>query len=402
MPRKGKSDAIRRARSEVPKLTHHKASGRAVVRLNGKDHYCGDWGTKAAKAEYDRVTGVWLANGRRFPDDDNSDLRVAELVKRYLAFAPTYYRTDGRTSEIGVLERALKPLVRWFGRERCSDFGPLKLKALREKWIGEGRVRTQINAAVRRVVRCFRWGVENELVDANVLHALQAVPGLRAGRSAAKESDPVQPVPDAVVDAAIPFMPAPVRAMVELQRRCGARPGELIQATAAMVDKSDPAVWVLRPVRHKGRHLGRQRNIFLGPVCQQILTPFMEGRDADAPLFSPRDAVAAMRAERKANRKTPATYGNREGSNRRKKPQRTPGAVYSTLSYGKAIKRACIKAGVEPFAPHRLRHSFATAVRRQFGLEHAQVALGHACASVSEIYAQRDAAKAAAVAVQIG
>ena len=56
---KGKTTSSGKRVPKYPKLTHHKGSGRAVVRLNGRDHYCGDWGTKAASAEYDRLVGLW-------------------------------------------------------------------------------------------------------------------------------------------------------------------------------------------------------------------------------------------------------------------------------------------------------------------------------------------------------
>jgi hypothetical protein len=49
----------------VPKLCLHKASGKAVVRLNGQDHYLGVFGTPGAKGAYDRLIAEWLANGRR-------------------------------------------------------------------------------------------------------------------------------------------------------------------------------------------------------------------------------------------------------------------------------------------------------------------------------------------------
>jgi integrase len=98
----------------------------------------------------------------------------------------------------------------------------------------------------------------------------------------------------------------------------------------------------------------------------------------------------------------PLSCGNRPGTNRKTKPRRTPGEKYDRNSYGRAIRRAAEKAGVGTWSPHRLRHTFATEVRRQFGLEAVQVCLGHAAAQVSEIYAERDFAKAANVARQIG
>ncbi len=53
-------------------------------------------------------------------------------------------------------------------------------------------------------------------------------------------------------------------------------------------------------------------------------------------------------------------------------------------------------------SPNQLRHSFATKVRREHGLEAAQVLLGHAMADVTQVYAERDTEKAAAVALKIG
>ena len=52
--------------------------------------------------------------------------------------------------------------------------------------------------------------------------------------------------------------------------------------------------------------------------------------------------------------------------------------------------------------PHRLRHNYATNVRREFGLEAAQILLGHSKADITQIYAERDMSRAATVAAKIG
>jgi site-specific recombinase XerC len=54
------------------------------------------------------------------------------------------------------------------------------------------------------------------------------------------------------------------------------------------------------------------------------------------------------------------------------------------------------------WSPNRLRHSAATKIRRQFGLEAAQCVLGHSNAAVTEVYAERDLQKAVEVARKIG
>jgi site-specific recombinase XerC len=59
-------------------------------------------------------------------------------------------------------------------------------------------------------------------------------------------------------------------------------------------------------------------------------------------------------------------------------------------------------AGIRRWGPNRLRHNFATIVRKQHGLEAAQVALGHARADVTQIYAEKNLALATKVAALIG
>ena len=54
------------------------------------------------------------------------------------------------------------------------------------------------------------------------------------------------------------------------------------------------------------------------------------------------------------------------------------------------------------WSPNRLRHTAATQIRRQFGLEAVQVALGHAKADVTQIYAERDLTLAVQIMQKIG
>ena len=66
------------------------------------------------------------------------------------------------------------------------------------------------------------------------------------------------------------------------------------------------------------------------------------------------------------------------------------------------MRQAAIRAGVEPWHPNQLRHTFATTVRRQHGLEAAQVLLGHSRADVTQVYAERDLTLASTVAAKVG
>ena len=79
-----------------------------------------------------------------------------------------------------------------------------------------------------------------------------------------------------------------------------------------------------------------------------------------------------------------------------------PGEHYSVDSYRQAIHRACDKAGVERWSPNQLRHTVGTDIRQKYGLEAAQVTLGHSQADVTQLYAERDADLAREVARKIG
>ena len=160
-----------------------------------------------------------------------------------------------------------------------------------------------------------------------------------------------------------------------------------------------------------------QRIIAIGPKAQAVLRPYLL-RGAEEHCFRPCDTERKLRQERNAKRKTPIGQGNAEGTNRKSQPKRTPGTKYTTQSYGRAIQRACDLAFPAPegtegdaleawrkrhrWAPNRLRHSAGTEVRAKFGLEAAQVVLGHAAADVTQIYAERDLALATQVAREVG
>ena len=182
-------------------------------------------------------------------------------------------------------------------------------------------------------------------------------------------------------------------------------------------------MWQYRPHTHKTKHKGKSRVIALGPQAQAVVKPFLK-LDTRAYLFSPRDGLAEVRAERRRGRKTkvqPSQQGRRK-----RRPNRQPGERYTTSAYGHAIRAAveaanrsqacdpckalkpeercdaCKAAAIPHWHPHQLRHTHATEVRRRFGLEAAQVALGHSQAQITEVYAERDLTLAVRVAAEIG
>jgi integrase len=386
----------------LPALRQHKPSGRAVVTLNGVDHYCGKWGSVEAKAEYDRLIAEWLSNGRslRRASGGVPDLTISELVAKYWEFAQAHYQIDGKpTAEPGKIREALRPVVRLYGHAPARDFGPVAFKTVRAEFIKADLCRTTIGHHLSKVRRFIKWAVEHELVPADAYERIRAVAPLRPGRDGVREPSRVRPVSDEAVEAVLPHVSPPVRAMIELQRLTGMRPGEVIRMTSGQIDQSE-STWVYRPGRHKTALLGRNREIPLGPRAQELLAAWMKP-DPKAPLFSPAEEFEARMAERRKNRKTPRTPSSR-ARKRKKAPRRAPREIFDKDTYGRAIRRACEKAGIEAWSPNQLRHSLATRVRKRYGLEAVQVMLGHAKADVSQVYAERDNELARRIAREIG
>jgi integrase len=268
----------------------------------------------------------------------------------------------------------------------ATEFGPKNFKKLLEHMISLRLNRNTINKAKNIVVRCFNWAASEELIPASVPAALRTVPGLRKGRTAAKETPAVGPVDDSTVEATLPFLGDVVADMVRVQRLTGMRPGELLVMTGDAIDRSDPECWRYEPLHHKCEHHGQARVIYIGPRAIEILLPRLI-QAGDGRIFRISRAAyrrAIVRACRRA----------------------FPHASISAIKPADrtAEQLAEIKAWwqAHEWSPNRLRHSLASEVRAKFDLESAQVILGHAAANTSEIYAQRDQKKAAAVARKIG
>ena len=123
-----------RTNARVPKLGRH-ASGQAVVRLGGKDHYLGRFGTPDAQAKYDTLIAEWLSRGRTLPQAQDAELSVNELVLAYLRqHVESHYRKNGKaTSEQSLIKSALRVLKDAYGLTPVSQFGPLALKVVRQR-----------------------------------------------------------------------------------------------------------------------------------------------------------------------------------------------------------------------------------------------------------------------------
>ena len=97
-----------RRSSRIPVYCLHKASGQAVVRLDGRDHYLGPHDTEESRERYAALIAEWLTHkhsGDHLSVTPDLNLTLNELLAAYLRYADRYYATA--TTCAGGTPRAL-------------------------------------------------------------------------------------------------------------------------------------------------------------------------------------------------------------------------------------------------------------------------------------------------------
>lgn len=439
----------------VPAYRQRSGYTQAIVTLTDaetrqrRDYWLGEFGSPESRERYHRIIAEWERRGRRLlpPDFDDVPARrsgaitIVEVIRDYWRWAVDYYRPK----HAQALDGALTLLRHFYGRTPAAEFGPKKLRLLRDHMIRGGGScrkpwsRKYINAQVQRIRHVFKWAAGHELVPVTVHQSLCTLEPLRRGRCDAREGKRVAPVPGHLLDAVLPNLTRPVAALVKLQLLSGARAGELLGLRPCDIQMDDQlGVWTYKPEEHKNAYREHERVIYFGPQAQEVIRPFLHDRATSAFLFSPAESDAERRLRLHAQRTTPAGQGNEPGTNRRENPRRKPGDRFTTNTYHRAIQYACDRTFPPPphlakrdgetvdawrerlqaedlwgelvawrkahrFHPHQLRHNAATELRKAFGLEAAQLTLGHASAQITDaIYAERDRAKVIEIMRKIG
>lgn len=345
-------------RKRTPSYRLHKPSGLAVVTIDGKDIYLGPYGSVESRIKY----GEAIARADGSPTTaPKTRLTLHELVVAYMEHANSYYVKNGNpTSEIECIKLGTRPLLALYGNSPADDFGPLKLRSVRQLMIDEKNLcRRTINKTIGRIRSIFRWGVSHEMVPASVLNSLEAVEPLKRGRTEARDPVKRRPVADTSIARVKKLVPERTADLIDLQLLCGARPGELLMLTSGMIDRTGD-IWFARLADHKTVHHDQERVLVFGPRAQLILRKYIT-LDHSRKLFPIRRDT-----------------------------------------YGKAVKAACEKLGIPVWTPHWLRHNAASKLREEYGLDVAQAMLGHASADMTQLYAHLNITKAAEVARQVG
>jgi integrase len=376
---------------EWPAFCLHKRSGRAYVKLNGKQMPLGKHGTNEAWKNYLRTMAEWEANGRQVPGTADAEaLQIQDLCADYIEHATTYYRReDGtQTGQVDNVCYSLKLLLELYGDSPIARFDRRALKAVREQWIEGKLARSTINARVQVIQRMFAWAVDEDMIPETVASSVALVRSLPRHRSRANEPPKREPVPEAVFRAVLPHVRPRLRALLIVLWLTAARLSEVAQIRRQeLTMKGD--VWEFDPPHAKNRHRGKDCRIFLGADAQNVLAPFMK-LERSAYWLSPADDEADRQVERRKLRRTPLKPSDvrrmaKRSTGLRKRP---PGEQFDSHAVTNALRRACIRAGVPRFTAHQIRHAALSRMRAEYGIEVAQAVGGHSSLTMTEHYTE--------------
>lgn len=348
-------------RKSIPGYGHHKASDQAVAYVDRKPVYLGKHDSPESRVAYAKLIAR-LAAKTSVDQESTSPQKptswtVGELCVKFVTEELKRYSV----AEQFCQKAAIRVLRQLFGETPCNTFGPLRLRVVRTAMVegnpdlkdDDGKPcprkpwsRNTVNRQVKRIQSLFWWGVSLEMVNESVATALSSVRILAAGETAAAESEPRRPVSVQDFKAAREKLKPMYQDILDLLSLTGARPSELIGLRIRDVERKGK-VWRADLKRHKTAHKGKTRVLYFNAAAQRILLKHLQA-DPDARFF-------------------PCRRDN----------------------FGHAVKLACNRAGIIPFVPHEIRHTTATKLVDEVGVESAQQLLGHSDAAMTRHYSKQ-------------
>ncbi len=329
---------------------------------------------------------------------------VRQLIDKYEATFKKQARPVRKGLEhpnlrfISRVRRFLEPYNDW----PVDSFGPDELadvkKKLKEYRYSRGKVKKQytrrgVNDVLKWIKKIFKWGVGRRIVSEETLISFDEVKPYRMGEHGTFDKIKRKRVTEEEFRKVISCVNSVIGDMLTLIWHTGMRPYEICEMRPYDILTDDPECWIYIPGRdktpvgmHKTTGYGKIKVIPLAGDCIDILKRRIDNFNSKKVVFSPKNSMNEFLADKRRNRNTPLSCGNIPGTNRKEVPKWKVGDTYNNNSLELACRRACAKAGIEPFVPYDLRRTAATKTRASLGKEAAKTLLGHADESTTDIY----------------
>ena len=373
--------------NRLPKMCRDR--NRAFSWHKGKRIYHGTWRTPEADENYKR----FLDRLRKNPDDPlqdagasvgstaaTSSTLVSELCDAFLKHAK---KTKGAGDYRNYIT-ACTALMQ-YSALTTEEFDSYLLLQIQDGFVKAGYARDYCNKLVNFIISIFRWGEPRRLVPKGKRGELRAVEPLRYGQ-AQRESKEREDIAREIVERTLPFLLPVYRAIIRILLLTGARPSEILRLKVGDIDRSNPKIWVYRPVQHKTARKKKHRTLVFGAKEQAILLPYMDKKDQNSAVFAPADAIAERKAVQRASRKTSVQPSQqRRDEHRKRHPNPRIKGHFSSNTVGCALKAAIEKANrklspdktIPSWTLYQLRYSFISEMVEQHDENIVALMVGH-------------------------
>ncbi len=344
----------------IPKYRHQKSRNLAVVRIAGKDIYLGKYNSPESHEKYQLAIAELVS---RLAITKTKGLTLPALAAVYQQFSQI--RFSG--AKLRSYHRTIQRFATLFPELDSQDVACSHVEAYQISLVQRNLAVNTINDYLARLKTIFRWAARNKYMPAQNLLFFDMLDRVDNTWPGVRQTDKVKPVTTEQINEILRVVPDTVKALIRFQFYSACRPSEARLLRLCDIEMSG-AVWFYCPPKHKTSHQGKQRRIPLGPLAQHVIE--------SQPIVDP------------------TSYLFHSGD---------PSRPYKKDSYSRAIRRACERAGIDPhWTPNQIRHTAATRIRAEYGIEVAQVVLGHSHVRTTEIYAEKNLALASKAVLQMG
>lgn len=404
-----------RTASKTPTLRYHKQTKRYYIFGGGKRVYLGGHKGTAAKRRLEIIACMIEGTPPTVAFASASGgTTLARALTEFRKWAPTHY-TDNRA--IARFDAVIAAAIAAHGETPADQFDGQGVEDVRTVLTSRKPElsRGYINCLIRALKTAFAWMKRRKIVCANTLAEVRQVKALMAG-DGGRETTPIPPVEDWVVEATRRECSCTIRAMIDLQRLTGMRPGELCRMrrcdvstsmaevlpipgqrrTIKAVEAEGVPIWRYVPSKHKNLHRGKMRIVPIGPDAQKVLLPFLERAPEDY-IFRPSDDLSPAR--HKALCAGPC-YNVRAYHN----------AIVRAVGRANRLRKEAAEKGLVPlfvrvpsWSPNQLRHAALEDTADRIDAEHAAAIGGHSASMRAlDSYVQATIRKAASAAAKVG
>ena len=279
-----------------------------------------------------------------------------ELLELHIADKQASWsaRVGESNNELKTTLLSHREILALYEDEPALDFTPDKLRKVQILMCDSGLSAPVVNKRIGRVRRSFRWAVARSLLPPEVLQGLMAVEPVRPPQ--APLHPPIQCVSVEVVQATVDHMVDKQKGtnvagdICRIMLLTGMRPGEATSMRGVDIKVNHDGLCSYSPQVHKNSWRYKTRTVQLGPKAQKIMMNYLN----PGLLFTTK-----------------------------------LGKKYSSHALAQSVRRACRRAGVEPWSPNQIRHTFATMADSKCDLQTASELLGHSDTKQTQRYLGR-------------